>query len=174
MLIKPQAGKGLGRFTAQLLNLEMECSIRPSFLVLWCAFVMWLLIVVMDASIRLSLLSDIMCTVYQVSACSSSPGSDKSTAQSSSVEGWGTLSNFIVVVKYYFLFFNQVQYVLGSLHPAGVSCQLCMDLKIYILFFPLAIYFADISLLCVREPHGSCMHRTMLPVAMGTHIKVII
>ena len=135
MLIKPQVGKGLGRFTAQLLNLEMECSIRPSFLVLWCAFVMWLLIVVMDASITLSLLSDIMCTVYQISACSSSPGSDKSTAQSSSVEGWGTLSNFIVVVKYYFLFFNRVQYVLGSLHPAGVSCQLCMDLKIYILFF---------------------------------------
>ena len=32
MLIKPQAGKGLGRFTAWLLNLEMECSIRPSFL----------------------------------------------------------------------------------------------------------------------------------------------
>ena len=135
MLIKPQVGKGLGRFTAPLLNLEMECSIRPSFLVLWCAFVMWLLIVVMDASITLSLLSDIMCTVYQISACSSSPGSDKSTAQSSSVEGWGTLSNFIVVVKYYFLLFNQVQYVLGRIHPAGVSCQLCMDLKIYILFF---------------------------------------
>ena len=40
--------------------------------------------------------------------------------------------------------------------------------------FPFVIYFADILFLCVREPYGSCMHRTMLPVAMGTHIKVII
>ena len=63
---------------------------------------MWLLIVVMDASIRLSLLSDIMCAAYQVSVCSSSPGGDKGTAQNFSVEEWGTLSNFIVVVKHYF------------------------------------------------------------------------
>ena len=32
MLIKPQAGKGLGRFAAWLLDLEMGCSIRQSFL----------------------------------------------------------------------------------------------------------------------------------------------
>ena len=73
-------------------------------LVLWCAFVMQMLIVVMEASIRPSLLSAIMCTVYQVSVCSSSPGGDKSTAQNSSVEGWGTFSNFILVVEHYFLF----------------------------------------------------------------------
>ena len=63
---------------------------------------MQMLIVVMDASIRPSLLRDIMCAVYWVSVCSSSPGGDKSTAQNSSVEEWGTLSNFIVVVKHYF------------------------------------------------------------------------
>ena len=64
---------------------------------------MWLLIVVMDASIRPSLLSDIMCAVYWVNVCYSSPGGDKSTAQNSLIEGWGTLSNFILVVEHYFL-----------------------------------------------------------------------
>ena len=64
---------------------------------------MWLLIVVMDESIRSSLLSDIMCVAYWVSGCSSPPDGDKSTGQNSSVEGWGTLGNF-VVVKHYFLF----------------------------------------------------------------------
>ena len=118
------------------------------FWVLWCAFMMWLLIVVIDASIRPSLLSVIMCTVYWVSICSSSPGGDKSIVQSSLVEGWGILSNFILVVEHYFLF-HWVRYVLGSLHPAGVFSQICMDLKIYILFllllFILLTYYFCVS-----------------------------
>ena len=56
---------------------------------------MWLLNVEMDASIRPSLLSVIMCTVYQVSVCSSPLGGDKNIVQNSSVESWGTLGNFI-------------------------------------------------------------------------------
>ena len=32
MLIKTQAGKGLGRIAVQLLDFEMECTIRLSFL----------------------------------------------------------------------------------------------------------------------------------------------
>ena len=71
---------------------------------LWYAFVMQLLTVVMHASIRPILLSDIMCAVYWVNVCPCSPGGDKSTAKKSSVEGWGTLGKFILVVKHYFLF----------------------------------------------------------------------
>ena len=49
---------------------------------------MWLLNAEMDTSIRLSLLSVIMCTVYWVSVCSiPTHGGDKSIAQNSSVKG---------------------------------------------------------------------------------------
>ena len=45
--------------------------------------------------------------------------------------------------------------MLGILHPVGVFCQWCMDLKIYIIYFvfPFAIYFSDILFLHVREPY---------------------
>ena len=93
---------------------------------------MQLLNVEMDASIRLSLLSVIMCTVYQVSVCSSPSGGDKCTAQKSLVGGH--------LVILFFPFVNCVQY------PAGVSCQWYIDLKICIIYFvfPFVIYFSAI------------------------------
>ena len=43
---------------------------------------------------RSSFLNVMECAVYWVSISSSLPGGDKSTAQSSLVEGWGTLGHF--------------------------------------------------------------------------------
>ena len=69
-LIKPQAGKGLVRFAVQLLNIEIDTSIKPCFCKYYGVHLLcssWML--KWDTSIRLSLLSVMVCIYDTVVAC---------------------------------------------------------------------------------------------------------
>ena len=80
---------------------------------------------------------------------SSPPGDDKSTAQNSSVKGWGTLGNFI-----FFLFL--LSPVCAGNSP---SCRSVLSVVhgsqnlYYLICFSLCYFFSDILFLHVREPY---------------------
>ena len=75
------------------------------------------------------------------------PDGDKSAAQSSLVEGAGTLGHF-------YLFFSLSQYTFWDPPPMGVLSWWYMGLKFCIIYFVFWYLFFSILLLGVMEPHG--------------------
>ena len=110
------------------------------------------------------------CAVYQEGVSSGSPGGNKSTANPPQLRVGGTLN-------YFPYFISSVQYISGILLPAEVfffSTYRGLDVYIMLCYFPFllcCLFFLHITFCMSGNPMGSCMCRTILPVAMGAQTK---
>ena len=117
-----------------------------------------------NTSTRPSLLSVMVCAVYWVSVHASPPGGNKSTSQSSSVKGRGTLDHF-----YLFSFFieSSMHWGVSILWECSVSDAWITQSVLFILCFHFIIYFSDILLLHVREPYRKLYMQSHVAICSG-------
>ena len=125
----------------------------------------------LNTSIRLSLLSVMVCTVYWRSVCSSLPVVIKAQSQTPQLRVGG----YLVILIFFCFLLSPVCAgdspscisVLSVVHGSQKSALFIFVFFLLFIFWP--YYF------CASEnPIGSSMCRTMLPVAIGAHIKVSI